>query len=101
MINYVIKRGEISDIEIFKELLYNHSGEVRKSIMTIFEQHQKEKQEQFKIGVQQGMQQGKRESLYDIAKKMLLRGGYHAEIIANITGLTMDEINSIKTKLGH
>ncbi len=90
VVNYVIRNGEISDKEMFKELLLTHSGDARRPIMTIFEQHQQEKLEQFTVGAQKKQ--------HEIASN-LLREHIDIAVIAKTTHLSMEEIKKLKKEI--
>lgn len=82
-----VRNGEISDKEMFKELLLAHSGDARRPIMTIFEQHQQEKREQFMVGAQQKQ--------HDIARKLLMKG-LADSLVAEATELSIEELKKLK-----
>jgi predicted transposase/invertase (TIGR01784 family) len=117
VVNYIIKNGEISDPDAFEELLLTSSGETRKDIMTIFEQHQKEKQEQFNLGLQEGEIRGEIrgeikgeirgeirgevKGKLEVAKNMLIQGNFSLEVIATVTGLSLEQIKALKSEIEH
>ncbi len=75
---------------MFEELLLAHSGDARRPIMTIFEQYQQEKREQFMVGVQQ--------EKHAIARKLLMKGLVE-QLVAETTELSVTEVKKLKKEL--
>ena len=53
-------------------------------------------QEGIQIGRQEGLQEGKRENMLVTAKKMLGLGKYALDEIAQIAGLSLDEVKKLQ-----
>lgn len=98
VIEYIMNHGEISDKPAFIDLLSSHTGEARREVMTMAEWYRQREQEQFSVGMQQGVQQGMQQEKHVIAKNLLIKG-IAAQIITETTGLSLKEINKIKLLL--
>ncbi len=46
--------------------------------------------------LKEGMKEGMKEAMMEVALRMLVAGKYDLEEIANISGLSFDEINQLK-----
>ena len=53
------------------------------------------KKEGFQEGIQEGIEKGEKQKAIEIAKK-LLQNGISVEVVADTTGLTMEELNKIQ-----
>lgn len=52
--------------------------------------------ESLKEGIKEGRKEGIKEGMKETALRMLTAGKYALEEIANISGLTLDEVNQLK-----
>ncbi len=87
VLKYMITRGEALDVEALIDTLESALPE-EETLMTIAEQLEQR-------GVHKGYQQGKLEELHTLTKNMLLKG-FSLDVIAEITGLSVNEIIYIK-----
>ena len=53
--------------------------------------------ESLKEGMKEGMKKGIKEGMKETALRMLAAGKYALEEIANISGLSLEEVNQLKT----
>ena len=52
--------------------------------------------ESLKEGIKEGMKEGIKEGMKETALRMLTAGKYALEEVANISGLTLEEVNQLK-----
>ncbi len=93
--NNIVKKAQ-------EELEYLQGDEAFKRKIELREKYERDmnsakycgRQEGIKEGIKEGIQKGKKEAVYEIAEKLLLKGN-DIETIIEITGLTRNEIESI------
>lgn len=87
LVNYLMQAGQTQDVQ---KLLYGLAQRVPQhgeKLMTMAEQLKQ-------IGRKEGIQEGKRAAMQDIAKAMLARG-FDGAIITEITGLSCEELQQL------
>jgi predicted transposase/invertase (TIGR01784 family) len=94
MLNYVLVAGETASPEEFVETLKKELPAVEEKVMTIAEMLiEKAKQ----TALNQGINQGVQKSRHEIAIR-LLQAGQTPQYVANITGLSLEEIDELQFK---
>ena len=58
-----------------------------------------ERQEGFQAGKEAGREEGKGESMKEVALRMLRAGKYALDEIADMSGLPLDEVQSLKAEV--
>ena len=97
MLKFTLEKVEQNDVDnIIETVAEIVTEETRGEMMTLAEQLEQR-------GIQQGILQGEKLGMqacsHEIAKKMLVRGEFNVEIIANITDLAIDAVHAIKAEL--
>jgi len=87
LINYIAQAGEAQDVQTLLFGLAQRVPQHGETLMT-FAEHMKQ------IGLAEGMQEGKRAAMLDIARAMLLRG-FDSGTVMEITGLSKDELQQL------
>ncbi len=92
LINYIAQAGEAQDVQTLLFGLAQRVPQHGETLMT-FAEHMK--QIGLTEGIQQGMQEGKRAAMLDIARAMLQRG-FDSGTVTEITGLSKDELQQLR-----
>jgi predicted transposase/invertase (TIGR01784 family) len=102
IIDYLMTVGDIHDSEAFIEVVtQNLSPQMGAEIMTFAERLRQEgKQEGRQEGIEQGLQKGKEEGIKAIASKLLQKEDMPLSAIAELTGLTLEQLNVLKKEKG-
>lgn len=95
VVYYIMAAGHVSDREAFENCLIEHTGDLRKDIMTILEQYQQEKEQKYQQGMEQGMEQGLRKEKRSMAKRML-QEGLSIAFISRVTNLSIEAIEALQ-----
>ncbi|HIF9180398.1 TPA: Rpn family recombination-promoting nuclease/putative transposase [Photobacterium damselae] len=94
-INYIFQMGESQDFRTLFGRLAKQLPEQEETIMRIAEQLRREgRQEGRQEGEQIGLQRGRQETRFEMAQKMLL-AGMERTMIAEITGLNLEQLESL------
>jgi len=98
MLNYVLVAGETASPEEFVETLKKELPAVEGKVMTIAEMlAEKARLAGINQGISQGIAQGVQKSRQEIAIR-LLQAGQSPRYVADITGLSLKEINTLQSK---
>nr|WP_255705240.1 Rpn family recombination-promoting nuclease/putative transposase [Xenorhabdus sp. PB61.4] len=92
VLSYILLNGHTLDISQFVHQLIEQSPEHKTMLMTIAEQLEQKGREQ---GLEQGREEGKAEGKLETARA-LLQHGVSLDIIATSTGLSREEIETLK-----
>lgn len=87
LINYIAQAGEAQDVQTLLFGLAQRVPQHGETLMT-FAEHMKQ------IGLAEGIQEGKRAAMLEIARAMLQRG-FNSSTVTEITGLSKDELQQL------
>ena len=90
----LFEQAEIAKFNQQEQKLYEDSMNAYRDIVNAIRTAEKTK---FAEGRAEGIVEGRAEGIVEVAKKMLDKG-MSAEVVADITGLSLDEVSSIKSQ---